>query len=57
MKYEATYVVLADTAIGELKVASCHPLAVPPVNVTWPSRVPVEVHRLPTWVPVAWLGR
>ena len=51
-KYDATYVVFAWIAIGDAKLACCHPEAVSLVNVTFPNRVPVDDHRLPTCVPV-----
>jgi hypothetical protein len=37
---------------GVENMACCHPVALSLVNVTVASRVPVRVHRLPTWVPV-----
>jgi hypothetical protein len=39
-------------ATGELNVTYCHPEAVSFVKVAVASSVPVEVHRLPVWVPV-----
>jgi hypothetical protein len=37
---------------GDAKVACCQPADVSPENVTVPSKVPLLVHRWPTWVPV-----
>ena len=37
---------------GVAKVTCCQPEAVSLVKVAWASRVPVEDHRLPMWVPV-----
>jgi hypothetical protein len=51
-KYDATYVVFAVTAIGDPNVACCQPDADSPENVTDPNNVPVDVHKLPTCVPV-----
>ena len=42
----------AVTATGVLKFACCHPEADSPEKVTVASRVPVELQRLPVWVPV-----
>ena len=39
-------------ATGLENVAVCQPDALSLLNVTWASRVPVDDHRLPTWVPV-----
>ncbi len=43
--------VFALTGIGCPNEAVCQPEAVSLLNVTLPSRVPVEVHRLPVCVP------
>jgi hypothetical protein len=51
-KYEATYVVFAETATGLLKLTCCHPEAVSLVNVALARSVPVSVHRLPMCEPV-----
>ena len=37
---------------GVAKLTYCQPEAVSLVKVAWARRVPAEVHRLPTWVPV-----
>ena len=39
-------------ATGVEKFTCCHPEAVSLANVAVARRVPVLVHRLPTWVPV-----
>ena len=44
--------VLAVTATGLEKSSSCQPDADSPLNVPLASNVPVELHRLPIWVPV-----
>ena len=48
--------VLAVTGTGLVNRACCQPLADSLVKVTVASRVPVLVHRDPTWVPVDTLG-
>ena len=40
-------------ATGDEKLTCCQPDADSPVNVAVASKVPVELQRLPTWVPVA----
>jgi hypothetical protein len=40
-------VILALIATGVENVSTCHPLAVPPVNVPVASNVPVEDHNDP----------
>jgi hypothetical protein len=52
VKYEATYVVLAEIAIGEANETCCQPVADSPVKVAVPRRAPPAVHRCPTCVPV-----
>jgi len=47
---EAGCIAVIETGLE--KVATCQPLVVSPVKVTVASRVPVELHRLPVWVPV-----
>ena len=42
----------AVTATGVVKVSVCQPEAVSLENVPEASSVPLEDHRLPTWVPV-----
>jgi hypothetical protein len=42
----------AVIATGELKLTSCQPDALSLVKVAEASRVPVDDHRLPVWVPV-----
>ena len=42
----------AVTATGVENDTVCHPEAVSLVKVAWANSVPVELHRLPTWVPV-----
>ncbi len=37
---------------GVDSIAVCQPLAVSPTKVTWASRVPVDDHSEPLWVPV-----
>ncbi len=44
------------TGTGVAKVACCQPLALSLVKLTWASRVPVLVHRDPTWVPLVSVG-
>jgi hypothetical protein len=39
-------------ATGELNMTVCHPEAVSLVKVAEASSVPVELQRLPMWVPV-----
>lgn len=46
------YTVFAVTAIGEAKVATCHPLADSPLKVTLPNWIPVDVHKYPMCVPI-----
>jgi hypothetical protein len=46
------YVVFAEIATGDEKLACCQPDAVSLVNVTVASFVPVLVHRFPMCVPV-----
>src|SRR5438270_29006 len=41
------YAVPAVTATGDANVATCHPEAVSPLNVTVARRTPVALHRLP----------
>jgi hypothetical protein len=40
----------AVTGIGDEKFACCQPVADSLVKVIWPSRLPLVVHRLPTWM-------
>jgi len=47
-----TYVLFAAIVTGDGKYATCHPEAVSLEKVTVARFVPVEDHRLPTWVPV-----
>ena len=42
----------AVTATGVASVAVCQPVAVSLANVTVASRVPVELHSEPVWVPL-----
>ncbi len=42
----------AVTGIGVENDACCQPLALSPLNVAVPRRLPVLVHSEPTWVPV-----
>ena len=42
----------AVTETGEAKVTCCQPLADSPAKVARASWVPVELHSVPTWVPM-----
>jgi hypothetical protein len=49
--YEATYVVFAVMATGDVKFTCCQPEAVSAVKVAVASLFPELDQRLPTWVP------
>src|SRR5205814_5107592 len=49
---DATYVVLAFTATGEVKFARCQPLSDSPLNMAVAMPLPVLDHRVPTCGPV-----
>ena len=44
--------VLAATATGAVKVTSCHPVLLSPVNTALARLVPPADHSEPVWVPV-----